>query len=875
MNKSMKNVGPLVALLFFLVTAANVVQAQSSPAPYLTAYRYYDGGQLGGTINAAPNGQGNYLATRYSYDGNQRLSSVETGYLDAWQDETKLANTWTGFHVTKTVLYSYDNDGHKVMEQVQGSDGVLTNVNQYSYDAYDRMICSAVRMNPPFGSLPTGATAACLKGPTSSTYGGDRVNINEYDSLSRVVQIRKAIATSVEQAYVTYNYTGDGLVQYEIDANGNRTQLVYDGLDRLVTMYFPSKTAPTSYAPTNAAAALSAAGAVNTSDYESYGYDDNGNRISLRKRDGQSISYSYDALNRLLVKTVPVAANSVYYGYDLRGLQTIALFGSTSGLGVTNGYDGFGRKTSSTNTTGGNSRRLGYAYDLDGDRKHLTHPDGSYFIYTFDGIDRLNGILENGSASVLTEGYYPYGPRSTEAHSAVSTSYSYDPVQRLSTLTDTLAGTGSITSQFSYSPANQITSRTRDNNAYIYTGFVNGSTSYAANGLNEYSAVGGTTFSSDDNGNLTSDGANTYGYDVENRLTSVSGAHAATLSYDPLGRLFQVVSGSTTTQFLYDGDALVAEYNGSNQLLRRYVHGAGVDNPVLWYEGGTVSSSTRRSLQADHQGSIISVANSSGTSISTNTYDEYGVPGSGNAGRFQYTGQIMIPEAGLYYYKARIYAPKLGRFLQTDPIGYKNDMDLYAYVGNDPMDRTDPRGLCGTPCWVAAGFIIGFGVEYMTRDEHGNGAITRFGNEVWQTAGALIAGGRGVDPLPVAQREMPSTTRSSIPDSHAVVRGGANITPESIAAKTSETKVGPGFSANAASTTAGAATDVPNGKIGVTTAGDIRAAGGEVHDTSNPNNPTHVTVTNLDPQKASELLSPSVPNPVPKSERRCFQDKCQ
>jgi RHS repeat-associated protein len=92
---------------------------------------------------------------------------------------------------------------------------------------------------------------------------------------------------------------------------------------------------------------------------------------------------------------------------------------------------------------------------------------------------------------------------------------------------------------------------------------------------------------------------------------------------------------------------------------------------------------------------VIALTDGSGAVTQVNTYDEYGMPGASNSGRFGYTGQMWLPEAGLYHYRARAYAPGLGRFLQPDPIGYRAGMNLYAYVGNDPVNWTDPLGMDG------------------------------------------------------------------------------------------------------------------------------------------------------------------------------------
>ena len=381
-----------------------------------------------------------------------------------------------------------------------------------------------------------------------------------------------------------------------------------------------------------------------------------------------------------------------------------------------------------------NGLNLSFTYDLAGNRASMTWPDGGAVTYTFDGNNEMVWV---GNAAVgMGYGLDDLGRIGLLERHATTSPVAWDNADRMTSLAHNLAG-GAVTYSLGYTPADQVTSAGISNPVYQWAA-PSGATNNSADGLYRDAAIAALSGGYDANGNLINDGARTFTYDLGNRLTSANGGRTSVaLAYDPLDRLEQTVINGAATLYLWDGDDLVAEYGGAG-LSSRFVHGPGEDNPVIWFAGSGMAAANASYLIADHQGSIIATTDTAGNSTNTFTYDPYGAPNSWAVPTFGYTGQIALPGSGLWYYRARVYDPVKGHFLQTDPVGYGPDLDLYAYVGEDPTDREDPSGLDPVE-------TIGYAALYL--DATGNHAAAQQQRQLAQGVGSQLARVVAKDPV--------------------------------------------------------------------------------------------------------------------------------
>jgi RHS repeat-associated protein len=240
------------------------------------------------------------------------------------------------------------------------------------------------------------------------------------------------------------------------------------------------------------------------------------------------------------------------------------------------------------------------------------------------------------------------------------------------------------------------------------------------NAVNEITAITiddgvPTAINHDNNGNLNEDETYTYAYDEENRLISITRKSDSQVvgqyQYDALSRRVikwaePVAGSSTETRYFYDDARVIEEQDASEATQATYVYGNYVDEVLTMDRGGQIYYYHQNALWSvvaitdfddanvveryayDAYG-FVSVTDGTGASVPSNAWD---TPHSAIENPYLFTGRRLDEEAGLYYYRARYYDSGKGRFLQRDPKGYLDGMNLYQYVRNNPTNFKDPEG---------------------------------------------------------------------------------------------------------------------------------------------------------------------------------------
>ncbi len=711
--------------------------------------------------------------TTHTYDplGN-RLTITEpdgntsTSQYDA--DDRRIKETNAAGDVTMT---TYDGVGNMITVTAPN-----LNVTTNTYDSLNRL----VTVTDSAGTVGS-YTYDPVGNRLSATDGNGNTTSRLYDAVNRLITTTDPLAQSTAT-----QYDAEGNAVKISDRNGNATTYTYDAINRRTSMTDAlSNTTQWQYDPvgnlirltdSNGHATQYTYDAVNRPSNEMYPdglmriftHDGVGNVLTRTDQIGQVTHYTYNDLYFQTSRTYPSAINDAFT-YDLSGRMLTAQRGTWP---VTFTYDGADRITQTTQ----NGHVIGYLYNIPGRTRQLTYPGGrvitehtdartrmdhiddvsspSIVQYSYDAGNRVlsrtyrNGTtaafsynnndwvlsLQNSHGPTLIAGFnYVYDNEGNKQfenklHDLThSECYAYDAAYRLiGYKVGTTPGCAVPLTQTSYSldPVGNWNSKTTD--AVTQT--------RAHNVDNELTMINAQALTYDADGNAQNDGAYTYAYDEENRLTAVKrnsdSAVVGQYVYDALSRRVQKIAtpaGSpATTRYYYDDARIVEEQDGLNVTQATYVYGKYVDEILTIDRGGAyyyhqnalwsveaITDSTATPVERyayDAYGSV-TVTNGTGTPVAPNAW---GTPHSAIGNPWTFTGRQLDEESGLYFYRARSYDPQKGRYLQRDPQGYDDGTNLYEYVGDRPTALTDPTGMAGKPvAYLGTGPFPSAFVQYL------------------------------------------------------------------------------------------------------------------------------------------------------------------
>lgn len=688
------------------IASYGTYSSQHRPASYTDAagqiwnYTYTTLGQL--KTEKDPLGN----TTTYNHDTSNRLSTI----VDA---------------NSNTVLTLTYDSADRVLTRTDSQGYVLT----YAYDNLDRV----TKITYPDGTTDL-YDYTFQSGPLMGTESQElrkhtdrlgRVTTYAYDAdqrLTSVVEPTSGSATRTTQ----YKYYENGVLEDIIDANGNDTHWNIDIQSRPVSKTYQYGTA--------------------SATTETYIYENTTSRLhSITDALGQVKTFTYDHANEITGITYTSTVNptpNVTLTWDSYWPRLTSM---TDGTGTTNyGYTAVGTNGAlkiSSVTSPYTNGTISLTYDADGRLSDRTIPGGNE-TFGYDTINRLNShvtplgsftlgylgesdqltsqSVTNGSVTVSTGWGYDTNTNDRRlisiTNSGVTRSYTMSYLNGttqnpydIQKITDT-AATGhpwaTQSRNYTYDLIDRLltaSSTTPGNDTYAYDKLDNAttynipgtSTSPTYNGFNQIHTWGTKTYAYDANGNLTSgDGVKTYKYDAENRLIEIDyigTSNKSVFMYDGIGHRIsdaETVSGTTTTTYyLWCSSTICQTRNSSQTVVRR-------DLPEGEYN---VSTSQKLIYMPDKLGSVRDVIDgTTGSLVASYDFMPYGAVARSNVTNgadFQYAGLFAHAQSGLNLAALRALDGTTGRWTNRDPIKESGGVNLYGFVGANPVMRLDPTGL--------------------------------------------------------------------------------------------------------------------------------------------------------------------------------------
>lgn len=674
-------------------------------------------------------------------DGNNSVYSIVQTNYDAMGRPYRASNPYTGSPSYWTTT-TFDALSRPVQVQLPDSSTLLNSYTTDSMTATDPAGKARKSVFDGAGRLakvfePDVANGNSLTVETDYSYTtlnalstvtqGVQTRTNTYDALGRLASVLTPEAGTV--CLGTYSgstcqqngYDGLGNLISRTDARGVVANYAYDSLNRLISVSYLPQPLPTgvSAMPNSVCNPLSGtansnvcfyydqggAGAyalgrltkiVDASGSEAYAYNNLGETTQLDKVIGSTTyttKYQFNILGELTQITYP-SNHVVYRSYDTIGrlceVAGAAISGNC-GTATTPYASGFSYNTAQEMTGFNYGNGVAASFGYSSDRLQMTSRSYAKSGTTLFGLTYAFPASpnNNGQISRITD----------SVQSGRTASYTYDALGRLSTAGTTgSAGYPSWGLSFSYDRYGNRTAETQT------------AGSPPSNSLS-FANPGGAqtnhpdTYSFDAGGNMLNDGYNNLGYDGENRQTSASnGSSSGAYTYDAIGLRVKKVSGTTTTVYAFSGGNVIAEYeNGALPAspTREYIYSGSA--LLAKVEGGSTIY-----YQSDHLSTRL-ITDSSGNTAGQQGHYPFGENwyAQNTTTKWQFTTYERDVETdpgggkGNDYATARYNIDRFGRFSSEDLLAGSSvdpqSLNRYAYVRNDPINLTDPTGLC--PQW--------------------------------------------------------------------------------------------------------------------------------------------------------------------------------